>query len=153
MLVVVEHRNIQLLFQTGLYLKAFGGSDILQIHTAEAGGDGLYSLDDLFSVLGIQADGEGIYVSKFLKQDRLSLHHRHSGLRPDVSQPQNGGSVGDHGHQVSLGRIFIYFLFVCMDLPARLGNPRRISGAQIVPCVYRHLAPDLDLTFVLCMEL
>lgn len=75
-LVVVEHRNIQLLFQTGLYLKAFGGSDILQIHTAEAGGDGLYSLDDLFSVLGIQADGEGIYVSKFLKQDRLSLHHR-----------------------------------------------------------------------------
>ena len=79
---------------------AIGSADILQVDAAEARGkpgDGLY---DLFRILGIQADGDGVDATELFKQHGLAFHHRHGCMGADVSEPKYGASVGDHGNEM-----------------------------------------------------
>jgi hypothetical protein len=49
----------------------------------------------------VHLDVEAVDVGEFLEQNRLALHHRLGGQRADIAQPQHGGAVGDHGHEVA----------------------------------------------------
>ena len=66
-LVVVEHRNVQLLFQAAFDLKAARCADVLQVDAAKGESQVLDGLDDLLRVLGVQADGESVDVRKGLE--------------------------------------------------------------------------------------
>ena len=82
----MEHRDIQLFLETGLYLKAFRGSDIFQIDSAKARSNIFHCFDDLFCISRIKADRECVDAAELFKEDCLSFHNRHSGFRSDVSE-------------------------------------------------------------------
>ena len=67
-LVIVEHRDVQLCFQPFFDLKTAGRGDILQIDAAKARGNGFHHADDLLGVLGVQTDRHGIHAAELLEQ-------------------------------------------------------------------------------------
>ena len=67
MLVIVENRDIQSLFQALFDFEAAGCTDILQVDAAKSGSKPGNSFDDLFRVLSIQADGNSVDTAEFFK--------------------------------------------------------------------------------------
>ena len=43
-------------------------------------------LNDLFGILGIQADWHGIYIGKFFKQHTFAFHDRHCRVGSNISK-------------------------------------------------------------------
>ena len=114
MLVVMEHGNIHLLAEAFLHHEAFRSLDVLQIDGAEGGLHGLDRFNQLFRLLHVQLNVKNVNVREYLEQNALAFHHRLGRIRADIAQPQNGGAVGDHAHQIgtpgiqgALGRIFL----------------------------------------------
>ena len=133
----MKHGDVEDLVQAFLDFKASGSADILQVDAAEARGkpgDGLY---DLFRILGIQADGDGVDAAELFKQHGLAFHHRHGCMGADVSEPKYGASVGDHGNRVCLHGVAVGGLCVRGDDLAGLGYPGGVGDGQGFPGVYR----------------
>src|SRR5882724_2075234 len=144
-LVVVKHRDVELLAQPGLDIEAARRRDVLQVDTAEGWGDQLDRLDDLVGVLGVEADGEGVYAGQFLEEHGLALHDGHGRFGTDVAQPEDCRAVGDHGYGVLLDREREGPLGILLDGLAHPRHPGRIGHGEVVPCSDRHLTPDFDL--------
>ena len=54
--------------------------------------------------VGGQFDIEDVDIGEAFEQDALAFHDGLAGGRADVAESQDGGAVGDHGHQVAFGR-------------------------------------------------
>ena len=85
MLVVVHHRDVQLIDEPALDLKALGGFDILEVDSTEGRGYRLYGLDELVDVRPVDLDVEDVDVCERLEQEGLALHHRLACERTDVT--------------------------------------------------------------------
>ena len=147
-LVIVEHGDVQLPLQGLLDLEALGALDILQIDAAKGGRNGLAGSNDAGSVVGVDADGEGIHAAELLEQHRLALHDRQTGLRADIAQTQHGSAVGDNSHHVALEGVLICIVGVFLDLAAGLGHTGGVGGGQVVTGGDLHLAHDAHLSLV-----
>ena len=88
MLIVMEYGDAQVL-QLVFDLEALGRRDVFEIDASENWGNPAHRIDDLLSVLGIQADGPCIDPCKLAKQQRLALHHRDGRMGTDIAQPQH----------------------------------------------------------------
>ena len=132
MLVVVEHRDVQRGPQRLLDLEAFRRLDVLQVDAAEGRRDRLDRLDHDRGVVAVQLDVEDVHVGELLEEHRLALHHRLARQRAAVAQPQDGGAVGDHRHQVALGRVLVGQVGVAGDLQHGDGDARRVGQRQVV---------------------
>jgi len=130
-LVVVENGNIALLDQLLLDLEALRSLDVLEVHTTEGRGHGLYHGDDLIRVLLIQLDVEHVDVGKSLEQDTLAFHDRLAGQRSTVTKTEDGRSIGNDGNQVSLGGVLVGILGVGFNSQNRLCNTGGVSQAEI----------------------
>ena len=75
----MHHGDIQFLFQSPLYLEALRGLDVLQVDTAEGGGDGLDRLDELIGIFFIHLDIEDINTAIDFKEQTFTLHHWFTG--------------------------------------------------------------------------
>ena len=80
------------------------GGDILQVNAAKSRCHGFDARNDLFRILGIQADREGVYTCKLFEEHRFSFHHRHGRIRADIAQTEHGASIRDDGHRISFDR-------------------------------------------------
>ncbi len=100
-LVVVEHRDAHALAQPGLDLEALRRLDVLEIDRAEGRLERGHDLDQLVGVALVDLDVEGVDAGELLEQDRLALHHRLGGERPDGAKPEHGGAVADHRHEIA----------------------------------------------------
>ena len=147
-LVIVEHGDVQFLFQRFFDLKALGALDVLQIDAAEGGRNGLAGCDHFFGAVGVDADGEGIHPAELLEQHGLALHDRQTGFRADIAQTQHGSAVGNDGHHVALESVLIHIVGVCLDLAAGLSHAGGIGGGQVVAGLYFHLAHNAHLALV-----
>ena len=147
-LVIVEHRDVQLPLQGFLDFKALGALDVLQIDAAKGGRNGLAGSNDAGSVVGVDADGEGIHAAELLEQHGLALHDRQTGFRADIAQTQHGGAVGDNGYHVALEGVLIYIVRVFLDLAAGLGHTGGVGGGQVVTGGDLHLTHDAHLSLV-----
>ncbi|MNN28164.1 hypothetical protein D3C81_1417230 [compost metagenome] len=85
MLIIMKYGNIQLCGQPPFNLKAARRTDILQIDSAEAGGNRFHYTDDLLWVFRVQAERKSINVRQLLEQHRLTLHNRHCRLWADIA--------------------------------------------------------------------
>jgi len=103
-LVVVEHRDVELLAQPALDLETARSGDVLEIHPAVHGRDRLDDRDDLLGVLGVQAHRPGINVGEPLEQRCLAFHHWQRSGWPEVAKTEDGCAVGDHRDGVALHR-------------------------------------------------
>ena len=93
MLVIVEHRDVQLCFQPFFDLKTAGGGDVLQIDAAKARSNIFDHADDLLCILRIQTDRDRVHAAELFKQAGFSFHDRHGRIRADIAKPQNGAAV------------------------------------------------------------
>ena len=80
---------------------------------------------------GVQLDVEDVDIGEALEEDRLAFHHRLSGQRADIAEPEHRGAVRHHADQIALGRVFVGEAGVALDLQARNGNARSVGEAEI----------------------
>ena len=131
MLVIVEDRNIQG-FDEGVFdLETGRGGDVFEIDAAKRRGDTGDRVDHGLDRVGIDLDIKDIDVGKLLEQYRLAFHHRLAGQRAGIAQPQHGGAVGDHGHEIALGGIAIGVFGIVPDRLDRFGYAGRVGQRQL----------------------
>ena len=150
-LIVVEHRDVELLAQALLDFEAPGRRDVFQVDPAVDRCDGLDDGDDLLGVLGVEAHGPRVDVAESLEQGRLALHDRKGRLGADVAEAEDGGSVGDHRDGVSLdgqaprlGRVLVDRLAHARDA-GRVDAGEILPGAKGILQLHRDLAADVRL--------
>ncbi len=136
-LVVVEDRDIEHLLELLLDVEAFRCLDVFQVNAAEGRGDGARHVDHLVGVVAVHLDVENVHVGEFLEQDALSFHDGLARQRAPVTQAEDGGTVGDHRHQVALRRELVGGLRVLLDIQHRDGHAGRVGQAQVTLGVHR----------------
>jgi len=144
-LIVVEDRDVQTLLKTVLDLEAAGGGDVLEVHPTERRSDPHDRLDDLFGVRGVQADRHRIHAAKLLEQQRFALHDRQGSLRPDVTEAENGRTVGNHKHGVRLPRVVVGQILALRDGLGHPGYAGRVGQSQAGAVADTHSRAYLDL--------
>ena len=142
----MEYRNVQNLLQTFLNFETTGSTDVFQIDSAEAGSQIGHSLDDLFGILGVQTDGDSIYITEFFEEDCLAFHNGHGCVGTDVAKTKNRASVGDNGYGVGLHGVFVSSFLVLGDYFAGLRNTGSISNSQILTGLDGSLGHGLQFT-------
>ena len=132
MLVVVEHRDVELLLQRSFDLEAIRRGDVLEVDAAEGRRDRFHRLDEVLRRLGVDLDVEHVDVGEPLEQHRLAFHHRLGGERAEVAEAEHRGAVGDHRDQVALVGVVVGLLGILGDLQHRLRHARRVGQRQIL---------------------
>ncbi len=145
MLIVVEDRNVETLAELALDVEAGRRGDVLEVDPAEDRRHRHDGPDDLVGVPGREAERERGDAGELREDERLALHHRHRGLRPDVAQSEHGGPVGDDGDGVLPDRELPDLLVILRDRAADAGDARRVREGQIVAGADRDAALHLDL--------
>ena len=130
-LVVVEHRDAHALAQPGLDLEALRRLDVLEIDRAEGRLERGHDVDQLVGVALVDFDVEGVDAGELLEQDRLALHHRLGGERPDGAEAEHGGAVADHCHEIAARGQRRGLVRVERDALARGRHARRIGQRQV----------------------
>ncbi|MCY1524544.1 hypothetical protein D9M68_594830 [compost metagenome] len=105
MLIVMEDRDIHYLAQALLDDETVRRLDILEIDAAEGRTEEAHTIDELLRVRRIDLEVNRVDVREPLEQDRFALHHRLRCERPEVSEAENGRTVGNHGHHVAARRV------------------------------------------------
>ena len=80
-----------------------------------------------------------------LNSSGLALHDRHGGRRPDVSEAEHRGAVGDDGDHVGHPGVVVDELRVLGDRAADPGHPRGVGECEVVGVADRDGRADLQL--------
>ena len=138
-LVIVEDRNLHSFFQSGFDLEAGGSTDIFQVDTAECGFQCADSGNDFFRIcLAVfceditETQGNSINACKFLEQNSFTFHHRHTGFRADVTETENGGTVGNNGNGVGAAGVFPYGFRMVMNFHAGDADTGGVSEGKVI---------------------
>ena len=151
-LVVVEDGNIAALLEFALDLKAAGCGDILQVHAAEGAGQQGHRIDDVIHVVAADAKRNGVHTAEGLEEDAFALHHRHTGLRTDVSQSQHSAAVRDYSHGVPPTGELIALADILLNFQAGLSDTRRIGQRQGLLGANLRPGGDFQLAFPLIVQ-
>ena len=116
MLVVVHHRDVELFDQATLDFKGLRRLNVLEIDAAKRWSNGLHRGNEMVYIRGIYFYIEAVQVSKNLEEYSLAFHHRLGCLRANIPQAQHRSTVGNHCHQISLGRVLIDVFRICSNL-------------------------------------
>ena len=136
-LVVVEHRDIELRLEAILDLEAARRRDVLEVDAAEGRRDQLDVAHDLVGVGRVEADREGVDAGELLEQAALALHHRHRRARADVAEAEHRRAVGDDRHRVALDRVLEGLVLVFGDRLADARHARRVGHREVVARLQR----------------
>ena len=144
-LVVVEHRDVELVAEAALDLETPRRGDVLEVDAGEPRRDRLDRGDDPVDVLGVEADRPGVDLAEPLEQCRLALHHGQRGHRSDVAETEDGRPVRDDGDAVALDGQPAGVLGVRGDGEADPGDPGGVDQREVVAVADRVLGLHLDL--------
>ena len=144
-LVVVHHRDIQLLTQARLDLEAFRGLDVLEVDAAEGRGDGPDGPDECLGIGLRNLDVEGVESGEGLEQHAFALHDRLGGQRADVAQAEDCRTVRNDGHEVALARVAVCVVRVFGNGQRGGGDARRVGQRKIFLCMVGFGRDDPDL--------
>ena len=144
-LVIVEHRDAHGAAQCLLDVEALRRLDILQVDPAHRGLEQLAELDDVVRILGAHLEVEDVDVGELLEEVGLALHDRLAGKGADVAEAEDGGAVGDDGHEVPLGRVLVDVVRVVLDGQAGLGDSRGVGEREVALVVQRLRGDDRNL--------
>src|SRR5271157_5617801 len=146
MLVVVEDRNLHRLFQSLFDVETLWGLDVFEVDSAEGRLEKLAELNDIVGIVAVDLEIKDIHVREAFKEDGLALHDGLAGEGADVAQPENGGSVGDHGDQISAPRVLKGVMRILLNRQAWYSHARRIGQAQIPLRAARFCGGDLNFS-------
>ena len=144
-LVVVEHRNIHLLFQGLFDDETLGRLDVLKVDATKGRTHQLHRLDEFIRVFSVEFDVDRVHICKAFEQNRLTFHHRLGAQRAKVAQTQNRGPVRDHRNKVALVGIVIGGRRVFGDGFTGNRHTRRIGQRQVALGRHRHARLNLEL--------
>ncbi len=99
------------------------------------GSSAFHGLYEGLGVGYVQFDVEHVDVRVDFEQQSFSFHHGFGGLGAYVAQAQHRGTVGDHGHQVALGGVFVHVVHVGGDFQARNRHAGRVGDGEVALCV------------------
>ena len=134
MLVIVHHRDVERLLQTILNVETFRGLDILQVDTAEGGGDTLHSLAELLGILFCHFDVKHVDTAIDLEEQTFTLHHGLAAHGADVTKAEYGCTIGDHCHQVTLVGVLVSIVGILLNLQTGISHARRVGETQVGLC-------------------
>ena len=132
-LVVVENRYFHALAQAPFDIKTVWRLDVFQVDPTKSGlerGDDVHQFVEV--MFFVDLDVKDIDAGKLFEQHRLALHHRLGGQGPNVAEPEDGGAIGDHRHQIAAAGVLKGLVRVLDDFLARRCNPGRISQGQVM---------------------
>jgi len=130
-LVVVKHRYRERVAQRLFDVEAVGRADVFEVDPTYGRLEQSTESDHILRVFRAHLQIEHVDVRERLEEDPLAFHHRLACERSDIAQAEHRGAVGDHGHEVPLGRVGVGLLRPGGDLPARFGDPRRVGEGQV----------------------
>ena len=116
MLIVVEDGDVAAFLELALDLKAAGSGDVFEVHAAERAGDERDGIDEFVYIMRLDAQREGIHIAEGLEEHAFALHDRHTGLRADIAEAEDGRAVGDDGAEVPAAGQLVAFLKILLDL-------------------------------------
>ena len=131
-LVVVEDRDLHSRAQRTLDVEAVRRLDVLEVDAAEGRLERGDEVDQLVEVLLVDLDVEDVDAGELLEQHALAFHHRLGGERADVAEAEDGGAVGDDGHQVAARGVAKGVGRVRDDFLARRRDAGRIGEREVV---------------------
>ena len=147
-LVVVEHGDVAAFAQFFLDVEALGGFDVFEVDAAEGGFERGDDFHQFVGVGFVHFDVEHVDVGEFFKQHALAFHHGFARQCADVAQAEHGGAVGNHGHEVAFGGVFVGVEWVGMDFHAGRGHAGRVGQRQVVLRAQGLGGGDLDFAWV-----
>ena len=112
-----------------------------------------HGFDDLFGILCVQTDGNGVDAAELFKQDCFSFHHGHSGFGADIPKTEHSAAVGDNSDGVGLHRIRIGSLRIFCNDFAGFGYTGRVGDGQIFPGMNMGFCSGFNFSVPLCMHL
>ena len=124
--------DVELGFEAGFNLEAFGGLDVFEVDAAEGGGDGLDHLDEALGVVLVDLDVEGVYATVDFEQEAFAFHDGLAGQCADVAEAEHGGAVGDDGHEVALVGVAVGVVGLFLDLEAGFGHTGAVGEGEVV---------------------
>ncbi len=144
--VLVENRDVEGLAQPVEEDEALGGADVLQVHPAEGGLQRLHHLHEVIGVLHREFEIENVDVSQALEQHRHPLEHGLGRLGADVAEAGDGGSIGDHPHQIPARGVAEYLGRGLGDLRRRECRAGEVSQPHLARGEAGLGPPHLDLS-------
>ena len=132
MLVVVHDGDIAFLFETALYLKAFGRFDVLEVYAAEGGCYGFYYLYEFFGIFLVDFDVKAVDAGEYLEEERFAFHNRFSCKGTDITETEHCGTVGDDGNEISFVGVFVGVLRMLFDFQTRECHAGRVGQGEVV---------------------
>ncbi len=143
----MKDRNVHFLFQPRFDFETAGRGNIFEVDAAKAWFERGNDLDQLVGILCVQTERYSVDIGQRFEQHAFSFHDRHSGFRPDISQTENGGAVGNNSNCVSFSGIGIHLFRIGLDFQAWRGNAWRIGNGQIILVFDGHFVFGLELAF------
>ena len=133
MLVVMKNRNLHAFAQFALDIKTIWCLDVFQVDAAKSGLERGDDVDQFVQVIAfVDFQVKHVDAGELLEQDAFALHHRFCGQWANVAEPQNGGAVGDHCHQITPRGVLVGVVGVFDDFFTRCRHARRIRQCQIM---------------------
>ncbi len=130
-LIVVEDRNIHPLAQLLLDVETLWRFNIFEVDAAKGGLQRGHHVNKFIRIEFVHFDIEHIDTGKFLKEYPLPFHHRLTGQRADIAQPQHRGAVRNNRHQIAARGVFVSRQRIFFDFETGGSNARRVGQRQI----------------------
>src|SRR5690606_8604568 len=130
-LVIMEYRDVHAFAQLTFYLEAFWRLDVLQVDSAESRLEPRDHFDEHIRIGLIYLQVKDVDAGEAFEDDGFAFHHGLGSQRADITQPQHGGTVGDHRHQVAARRVQRGFVRPGFDTQARVRNSGRIRLREV----------------------
>ena len=131
MLVIMEHGDVHEFAQALFDDETIRCLDVFKVYAAECRAKIAYSPNELFNVFRINFKVNRINIGKTLEQNRFSFHHGLGRQGPKITQTQNGRAIGNHRHQIALGRVVISRIGVFSDAAHGCRHTGAIGQRQV----------------------
>ena len=130
----MHHGDVECLLQTILDIEALRRLDVLQVDTAEGGGDTLHSFAELLRILFSHFNVKHIDTAVNLEEQTFTLHHGLAAHGADVTKSEHSCSVRDHCHQITFVGVLVSIVGILLNLQTGISHARRVGETQVGLC-------------------
>src|SRR5262245_7924471 len=146
MLIVMKHRDIDLVLQPLLDLEAAWCRNVFQVNPTEDRRNALDRIHNDARVFIANADWEGVNASKFFEQGAFPFHDGHGRCRDNVTESPHGSAVRDYGHRIFLDRQIEHVLWLIVNGHTDACHPWGVGHRQIIAIADGSTAVDFDFS-------